>query len=292
MSLLEPLGHRLLGIGRFENVIQITFAKRTLHCCCSARQWPVMREPTAAARFDRLLAPVHRWIWRNDERRLLKLLRFGETEVDGGRDILRAAEVTRDPLLRRLYLVHAVDEHRHGGLFRRRAAALLNAWPSSSKPTFQADWIAPGGHGLDDLKVDDETDDTMLAFLHLSEKAAASRFIVYRDVLQSDLGTRAVFEEILHDEMFHMNYTLTQLVRVSPERHRHHLWRARFRRIWKGYLRLATALAGILGGLLLTLQYFIVLPPFAWLAKRAERQETPGWTHISPSRNRSLTNEY
>ena len=57
--------------------------------------------------FDRMLAPLHRWIWRDHERRVHKLMRFGETETDGGRDILRAAEVTSDPLLRRLYLVHA-----------------------------------------------------------------------------------------------------------------------------------------------------------------------------------------
>jgi len=55
---------------------------------------PVHERPTA---FDRMLAPVHRWIWRNAERRVQKLLRFGETETDGGRDILRAAEVTSDP---------------------------------------------------------------------------------------------------------------------------------------------------------------------------------------------------
>lgn len=53
--------------------------------------------------FDRMLTPVHRWIWGDAERRVQKLLRFGETETDGGRDILRAAEVTSDPLLRRLY---------------------------------------------------------------------------------------------------------------------------------------------------------------------------------------------
>jgi hypothetical protein len=34
--------------------------------------------------------------------------------------------------------------------------------------------------------------------------------------------------------------------------------------------------------------YFVVLPPFAWLAKRAERREPRGWTpiaadHDSPS---------
>src|SRR5215510_8176479 len=156
--------------------------------------------------FDRLLAPLHRWIWSDAERRVQKLIRFGETETDGGRDILRAAEITSDPLLRRLYLVHAIDELRHGVLFRQRAASLIPSVHPSSKATFQADWLAPGGHGLDVLNVDEESDRTMLAFLHLSEKAAASRFTVYRDVLKDDLPTCAVFDEILHDETFHMNY--------------------------------------------------------------------------------------
>jgi len=239
-----------------------------------------------------MLAPVHRWIWRNAERRVQKLLRFGETETDGGRDILRAAEVTSDPLLRRLYLEHAIDEFRHGVLFRRRAAALVSVSPSRSNPSFQGDWLAPGGHGLDDLQVDGESDDAMLAFLHVSEKAAASRFTVYRDVMQHDPPTRAIFEEILHDETFHMNYTLTQLARVAPRRHRRHLWRARLSRLWKGYLRLATALAGILGSIILTIQYFIMLPPFAWLAKRAERREHAGWIPVSPERNGSLDRQY
>src|SRR5215471_3236909 len=126
--------------------------------------------------FDRMLAPVHRWIWSDTGRRIQKLFRFGETETDGGRDILRAAEVTSDPLLRRLYLEHAIDEFRHGVLFRNRAAALLSVLPSRSGADFQADWLAPGGHGLDDLQIDGEPDYATLAFLHLSEKAAASRF--------------------------------------------------------------------------------------------------------------------
>src|SRR6478672_3247443 len=109
----------------------------------------VRRHHATATALDRMLTPVHRWIWRNPERRVQKLLRFGETETDGGRDLLRAAEVTSDPLLRRLYLVHATDEQRHGALFRRRAAecgghaAALTA--ASSPPST--------GHGLDDLDV-------------------------------------------------------------------------------------------------------------------------------------------
>jgi hypothetical protein len=239
-----------------------------------------------------MLTPLHRWIWSDVGRRVQKLFRFGETETDGGRDILRAAELTTDPLLRRLYLEHAIDEFRHGVMFRHRAAALLNTVPSHSNLSFQGAWLAPGGHGLDDLQVDDESDQTMLAFLHLSEKAAASRFTVYRDVMQHDPSTRAIFEEILHDETFHMNYTLTQLARVAPEDHRRHLWRARFSRLWKGYLRLATALAGVFGSVLLTIQYFILLPPFAWLARRAERREPSGWIRTSSERSGLLNRQY
>src|SRR5262250_2461213 len=245
--------------------------------------------PTA---FDRMLAPVHRWIWSDTDRRVQKLFRFGETETDGGRDILRAAEITSDPLLRRLYLEHAIDEFRHGVLFRQRAAALLKTSSSHANPAFQGAWLAPGGHGLDDLQVNDESDSDMLAFLHLSEKAAASRFTVYRDVMQHDPSTRAVFEEILHDEMFHMNYTLTQLARVEPQRHKRHLWRARLSRLWKAYLRLAAGLAGILGSMLLTIQYFVLLPPFALLAKRAGKRDPLGWTIVPPERSDSLDRQY
>jgi hypothetical protein len=239
-----------------------------------------------------MLRPVHRWIWYDAERRAHKLLRFGKTETDGGRDLVRAAEMTPDSLLRRLYLEHAIDEHRHGVMFHKRGTEILRTMAPGSKSNFQAEWLAPSGHGIDDLHVDEEPDEVLLAFLHLSEKTAADRFSVYRDVLQNDPPTRAIFEEILRDEVFHMNYTLTQLARVSPQRQRRTLWYERLRRIWKGYLRMAAALGAVLGGLILTVQYFVVLPPFAWLAKRAERRELPGWTPIPPQRNGSLQRQY
>jgi hypothetical protein len=221
-----------------------------------------------------------------------KLFRFGETETGGGRDILRAAELTPDPLLRRLYLAHAIDELRHGELFRRRGAALAGVLSGASRPGFQADWLTPSGHAVDELDIGGESDEALLAFLHLSEKAAASRFRVYHDVLQGDDATCAIFDEILHDELFHMNYTLVQLARISPEQHRRHVWRARASRLWKAYLRLGSALAGAVATMLLTIQYFILVPPFAWLAKRAARREPVGWIRISPQRNNSLNRQY
>ena len=234
-----------------------------------------------------------------------KLLRFSETETDGGRDLLRAAELTSDPLLRRLYLVHAADETRHGMLFRRRAAAMLRDDPGCGRAAARpygrpagrpqplvSELVAPAGHGLDDLDVGRESDETMLAFLHVAEKSAASRFTVYRDVLRFDPGTQRVFDDILHDEKFHMNYTLTQLARVAPERHRTRLWRARLTRLWKAYLRIASAIAGVIGGAILTIQYFVILPPFAWLAKRTARREPEGWSAIASDRNDSMTRQY
>jgi hypothetical protein len=78
---------------------------------------------------------------------------------------------------------------------------------------------------------------------------------------------------------------------VSPKKYRRYVWWARGSRLWKRYLRLAAAVAGLLGGLVLTLQYFVLLPPFAWLAKRAERKEGYGWIAIR-SEPRPPTSQY
>jgi hypothetical protein len=232
---------------------------------------------------------LQRWIWRDRRRRAARLLSFAETEADGGRDIARAAERTHDPLLRRLYLRHAQDEQKHAVLFRDRGAALLQPSEMESLPTLP-DALAPGERGLDDVRIDGERDDTLLAFLHLSEKSAARQFARYRDAIENDDMTRAVFGAVLADEGFHMRYTGAQLRRIAEPRHGWVLWRARLSRLWKAYLRLATALAGFFGTVLLTIQYFILVPPFAWLAKRAARRDPGGWVAIAP--RRSIRGEY
>ena len=99
-----------------------------------------------------MLQPLHRWIWSDAGRRAHKLLRFSETEIDGGRDILRAAELTTDPLLRRLYLLHASDETRHGQLFRRHASAILRQSGNGAAAPFE--WGAPAGHGRHSRRLD------------------------------------------------------------------------------------------------------------------------------------------
>ena len=235
------------------------------------------------ARIDRLMRPVHRWVWRDHDRRLRKLLAFAEVETDGGRDIVRAAEVTSDPLLRRLYLEHAIDELHHGDLFRSRGAALLRERGSAGAGLFDGNPL-PGGHGLDDLSIEGQPDHRLLAFLHVAEKSAAGRFEIYRQLVDDDPETLAIFETILRDEVFHMNYTYQQLTRVSPHAYRRHVWHARAKRVWNRYLRAAAAIAAVMGNVMLTAMYFILVPPFAWLAKRSARREPVGWIPVPRTR--------
>jgi len=238
---------------------------------------------TRGTPLDRLMRPIHHWVWADTDRRLRKLLTFADVETDGGRDILRAAEVTPDPLLRRLYLEHAIDELHHGDLFRERGAALFRARGRASRALWSGNPL-PGGHGLDDLRIAGQPDRKLLAFLHVAEKAAAGRFAIYRELVDDDPRTRAIFEEILRDEVFHMNYTYTQLTRVAPASYRRHVWHARAKRLWNRYLRVAAALAAVFGSLVLTVMYFVLLPPFAWFAKRSERREPSGWIPIPRAR--------
>jgi rubrerythrin len=239
-----------------------------------------------------LLRPLQLWVWRDTGRRARKLLRFAETEADGGRDLVRAAEVTPDPLLRRLFLLHARDEKRHADLFRGRGTALLREIPAAARSGYRADWLAPGERGLDDLRIEQMEAGPLLAFLHLSEKTAVTDFTSYCDVLEHDPQTRSLFEQVLRDEAYHMDYTLSQLDRVSPRRARLALWRARLSRLWKAYVRLSVALAGLISGLILTILYFTVLVPFALVAKRAARRECSGWSTASPQRHASLERQY
>ncbi len=239
-----------------------------------------------------LLKPLQYWVWADAGRRAQRLLRFAEVEADGGRDLVRAAELTDDSRLRRLYLRHARDEQRHADIFRKRGLELLRADPGNDAPAPRSDWLTPGERGLDDVNVEAGRDGALLAFLHLSERAATRQFTVYRDAVGKDADTRKVFQTILRDEEFHMNYTRAELARVAPERQKKLVWRARLSRLWKAYLRFAVALAGLIGTVLLALQYFILLPAFALISKRAARRAPQGWVELAPEAGRDLRRQF
>ena len=127
---------------------------------------------------------------------------------------------------------------------------------------------------------------------HASEKSAAKDFANYVAVLGADPATRGVFEKVLHDETFHMTYTKKELERVAPAAAGRRIWMARGRRFWKAYLRLASGLAGLIGAVMLTVQYLVILPLFAWQAQRAAKHEESGWSAVAPERNGRLDGQY
>ena len=67
----------------------------------------------------RLLAP---FVWRNERKVAAKLDGFASTEAGSALDMLKAAELTDDPTLRRLFFRHAMDEaeHRRAEIAKRR----------------------------------------------------------------------------------------------------------------------------------------------------------------------------
>ena len=83
-----------------------------------------------------------------------------------------------------------------------------------------------------------------------------------------------------------------ELTRISPQSARRLVWRARASRLWKRYLRVAATVAALLGNTILLIMYFVLLPPFAWLARRAARRERPGWTAVVPQRDDAMRRQY
>jgi hypothetical protein len=117
---------------------------------------------------------VHWLVWRDPKRRAQNLLRFRR---GGGRRRPRPGARRRGdqgPAPAPLFLKHALDEQRHADLFRSRGLALIRTLPRPTAGGVQADWLTPGERGLDDLRVEDEGDAALLAFLHLSEKRGAA----------------------------------------------------------------------------------------------------------------------
>ena len=119
-----------------------------------------------------------------------------------------------------------------------RAAAHCSGGSRARGADLEANWFAPGERGLDDVRVEGRGDGALLAFLHLSEKAAARRFALYREVLAHDPETQAVFDQILDDEAFHMTLHPARSSRASRRgsRARGSGGRA-LGRLWKAYLR-------------------------------------------------------
>ena len=142
---------------------------------------------------------------------------------------------------------------RHADIFRRARLELLRAHPPAGDAGCRrATGWRPASAASTTSRSRTATTARCSPSSIFPKRAAARDFAVYRDAVGGDEATRAVFQRILRDEEFHMNYTRAELARVSPERQGGCSGRRACRRLWKAYLRFAVALAGLFGTILLT----------------------------------------
>jgi len=216
--------------------------------------------------------------WSDPGRKLLTLESFARTEEDGGRDIASAARAVRDPELRAHLERHAADEARHAGLFRDRARALraegVSAPSTPAAPGPDLHGAHAGGLFADLGEVG------YVAFLHVAERRARDLFELHRELVGADAATRALFEDILRDEKYHVAYTGTILERWRRQGRggevRAALAQARGSRWLEGWKRFGARAGARLSRAILRVLYFTLLAPAAIPARKLAR-ERGGW---------------
>ena len=191
---------------------------------------------------ERILHPVHRWVWRDAHRCARKLMTFAATEADGGRDLSRAAELTADPLLRRLFLRHALDEHRHAELFRARGRTLLAALAPRRRRLVRGELARPrrararrpAGRGRGRRGA---------ARLPPPLREGRRRALRGLPRRHRGRGDARGLPPVLATRCSTCATREPARARRAASGIAAHLWVARAARLWKGYLRVATALA-------------------------------------------------
>ena len=215
----------------------------------------------------RLVAPL---VWRNDVAVARKLHGFAATEAGSALDMLKAAELTADPKLRRLFFRHATDEARHAQLFRDAARRLDPAARASDYQLISAtrqNLFAELGLVR------------FVAFVHLAERRGELQFRALRDHFAgSELAP--LFARIAGEERFHVAYSGKLLARWRAEGRggevRVALARVRLARATGAWMRSGRVLGDLISRVLLSLIYLVVLPLFVLIQRRSEPTRA-GW---------------
>jgi rubrerythrin len=231
-----------------------------------------------------LEARRHRGVWRDPVRRYRTLQSFSETEEDGGKDLVTAAKRVLDADLRMHLLRHADDERRHAEMFRRRAAevrdlAADNAAPGGdvSERAYDLSGARPGleldAHGFFNAGLCEELGEVAyVAMLHIAEKRAATVFEMHSSLNDHDPETKAVFDEILKDEKYHISYTGVFLDKWRAQGREREvdegLSAAKSSRFLGAWKRLGVRSAGSFSRAVLFVMYWTVLAPFGLLSGR------------------------
>lgn len=208
----------------------------------------------------------------------LKMAEFSHVELGSGMDMLAATNDQKDPLLRRKYFRHALDELRHSRLFYERARELAaKAGRMDRVQAVLEDTGFIGDHGIRDaVPLHLQQDELQfLAFVWLHERAGATQFEVYARLMQDDPETQRMFDEIARDERFHIAYSRSELERRGDAGQaaavRWAILKVRFRDLWQAWGRKTHAFGMMMSSFWLGILYFLVASPFALVARSRER---------------------
>jgi rubrerythrin len=228
----------------------------------------------------RLLAPL---VWRSDAKIAAKLEGFAATEAGSALDMLKAAELTDDPHLRRLFFRHALDEARHAAMFRERARQLA---PDARHRASEYALIHATRQNLyERLGLV-----RFIAFVYLAERRGELQFRALREHFRCDAELEALFADIGHDERFHVAYSRGLLRRWEKQGQRkmvrRALMRVRFQRALEAWRRSGRIFGDLMTRGMLALLYLVILPLFVLIARVREPARS-GWAK-APRRRHTL----
>jgi rubrerythrin len=226
----------------------------------------------------RLAAPI---AWRDDAKIASKLLGFSATETGSALDMWRAADLTGDPRLRRLFYRHGLDEARHALRFAEAARALTPgaaARPFERSHARRQDLFAR--YGLI----------AFTAFVWRSESKALRQFHVLAQHFRDRPALCALFTDIAKDERQHVAYSRQLLDEWCAAGQSRDVARA-LRRVardeaWMAWRRAGRRIGDVVAKGLLAVLWAVSLPLFAAI-ERANPRRSTGW-HAPRSHQRTL----
>ncbi len=217
----------------------------------------------------RVAAPL---AWRGDRRIADKLMGFSATELGSALDMLRAAELTTDPDLRRLFMKHALDEARHAQQFRDAAKQLLGRDPEV-RP-----WERH--HALRQDLFERWGVTRFVAFVWISEAKASRQFEVLCGHFSGRPELQDLFARVGRDERYHVAYSKHLLDMWRAEGRGAEVDRAlreiRLSLAWMAWRRAGRRIGELMTLGLMAALYVAVVPVFALLQRALERPQH-GW---------------
>jgi rubrerythrin len=227
--------------------------------------------------FIRLMAP---FVWRKDSKIAAKFRGFSATEGGSALDMLKAAELEKDPRRRKLFFRHALDEARHSNYFRDHARRID---PDAALQQSRYDLIHATRQNLyQNLSLID-----FMAFVYLAEKRGEAHFRSLKKHFSDQPEIHDLFDRIGKDETFHIRYSKAMLDEwAKAGRASEVKWalrRIQLNRAWGTWRRSGRQIGDFVSRLSLRVAYFIIVPPFSLMQSLLQPKAVPGWKTAEPT---------